>query len=108
MSGGVIGWLAAAAEPEYFYAKDGCTWHGPAAHIEYTRVDGEGPRLPCCPCCGRELVGVDLEEEFWAMVKSQERNCPGYEDLIRWAELRCFDSFETMENTYRQAMEGLL
>ena len=95
----------------------GCTWHGPIAladeRVQPADVSshGEEPQsfdalVPCCPKCRGALMESPTEEFFWSMVRNQERNAPGYEAMLRWSKGKCFPDFDTLQNAYRQAMEG--
>lgn len=78
-----------------------CPWHG-SVRSAGERSTGE----PCCPGCGGELAELPTEHDFWAMIRNQERNVPNYEAMLRWAGRRCFGDFDTLQNAWRQAMEG--
>lgn len=96
----------------------GCTWHGPIAkaatrvHRADTSSHGEEPQaydamVPCCPHCNSFLNETPDEEFFWSMIRNQERNYPGYEAMLRWSLGKCFPDFSTLQDAWRQAMEGL-
>lgn len=87
----------------------GCTWHGSPAHarisVRRKPEDDADPPL-CCPSCGSVVTQVASAEQWWAEVHASDRQRPGYEDMVRWGQDRCFPDFDTMQNAYRQYMEG--
>ena len=91
---------AGPADMRYVYGAD-CTWHGPIAMAGAT-ADG----TPCCPVSGGPLLELPSEEAFWAEASANNRANPMAEPMLRWSRLRCFPDADTLENAYRQAMEG--
>ena len=91
---------AESGDTRYVYGLP-CTWHGPIA-----AAAADFDMKPCCPHCGCSLAELPGEGAFWEMVRVGDRLNPGYEALMHWAQGRCFSDGETLENAYRQAMEG--
>ena len=102
-------------ETRYVFGR--CTWHGPIAmagtslrRVEVSSHGDDRPRfetldVPSCPHCGSALFEMS-EAEWWGLVQRQERTLPGYEAMMRWSQGKCFPDFDTLQNAYRQAMEG--
>lgn len=111
---------SAPAQPgdtRYVYAEH-CTWHGPIAlagtakyRVDVTSTASEQreywvTEAPCCPRCKDTLCELSSEDDFWAMVRNQERELPGYEAMLRFGAARCYPDFDTLQNAWRQAIEG--
>lgn len=83
-----------------------CTWHGP---LTFSRLEEEltpeGGEKHACPSCGRELVAT-TPLAFWAAANASAKAIPEYVEMLRWSEGKCFPDFRTMQDAYRQAMEG--
>lgn len=87
----------------YAYSKT-CTWHGP-----YSALATTSREIPCCPfCASTDIVEVATSGDFWEGARRSELDLPGYEAMLRWSQGKCYPDFETMQNAYRQAMEGQL
>ncbi len=87
-----------------------CTWHGPLTFsVPAVRVDwanDESDEAAACPKCGSPLKTDLSAEVFQARCAAVDRHRPGYDDMMRWSQGKCFPDFDTMQNAYRQAMEG--
>lgn len=96
-------------ETRYCFAagEAACMWHGPIQLAGRKDAAG-GDELDnrCCPKCGADLEAVPNESNFWARVGLADVDEPGYEAMLRWSQGKCFESFDTLVNAYRQAMEG--
>lgn len=80
-----------------------CTWHGPLTFAKLVAdIDAD---VYSCPSCGGPLT-LTTVEQFWADVAVAEKQRPGYELMMTWSEGKCYPDFDTMENAWRQAMEG--
>jgi hypothetical protein len=94
-----------SVEP-YAYGTE-CTWHGPLTFAaDITNYSDDSPQHACPKCCG--AVTVTNTEEFWRLAQASDRDNPGHEAMLRWSAGKCFEDFDTMQNAYRQAMEGTL
>jgi len=94
---------------QYAYGTE-CTWHGPLTFTALGKTpDGWDVSVApaACPKCGQPLK-TTTADEFWHGVKQCDRHDPGHEALMRWSEGKCFPDFDTLQNAYRQAMEGTL
>jgi hypothetical protein len=75
-----------------------CTWWG-----DISAVGSVGPsRLPCCPHCKGMLFEMPHRDQFLAGAERYEREKPepDYVDMIKWAEGRCFPSFDALKKAY--------
>lgn len=79
-----------------------CTWHGPATFASQVATSEQDR---ACPRCG-QLLHMVTADEFWSTAARFDRDHPGHEAMLRWSQGKCFPDFETMQNAYRQAMEG--
>jgi hypothetical protein len=97
------------SDEQYGYGEN-CTWHGPltfAAPVAVNRGDDDQAETPVCPSCGLPLQ-VMSSVLFWANVSAAEKQHAGYDDMMRWSEGKCFPDFDTLENAWRQHIEGRL
>ncbi len=84
-----------------------CTWHDREENAGKTKpriIAGQSISLPCCPHCGSALLEMSADE-WWALARKNDRSQPGYEDMLRWSQGKCFPDFDTLQNAYRQAKE---
>lgn len=84
-----------------------CTWHGELAEASPRRVMREGEPDHECPRCGSPVLVHPSGAAWWASIRATNKAIPEYEEMMRWSENKCFPDFETMQNAYRQYMEGL-
>lgn len=95
---------------QYAYGRT-CTWHGPttfalpAVKVDWAH-DASEPAF-VCPRCALPLV-VTTAEAFWATAAATEKAIPEYVAMLRWSWGKCFPDFTTMQDAYRQAMEGMV
>jgi len=56
---------------------------------------GKHPKsgLPCCPYCRGMLYEAPSMEEFMVGVEEHEQEDPGYTQMLRWMQGKCFPSF---------------
>lgn len=82
-----------------------CCWHDELSKAgkKKHRLLGE---VSCCPECGSDLNEYPSAADFWSMVKRNDSKLPGYEATLRWSQGKCYPDYDTLQNAYRQAMEG--
>ena len=85
-----------------------CMWHGPIQLAgRKDAAGGDELENRCCPKCGADLESVPNESNFWARIRmSEDPDFHEAEAMLRWSQGKCFESFDTLVNAYRQAMEG--
>lgn len=82
-----------------------CTWHGPLTFASLAPKDDPGDEdAYVCPHCALPLQ-ITTDAAFWLLVRARSRN-PDAEAILRWSEGKCFADADTLENAWRQAMEG--
>jgi hypothetical protein len=82
-----------------------CTWHGPLTFASDVSCSSDDQPLHACPYCGGSLKVTD-SATFWSGVSAAEQQRPGYDQMMCWSQGQCFPDYDTLENAWRQAMEG--
>jgi hypothetical protein len=91
---------AEALDPRYVIC-GGCTWHD---SIEKSAARRD--RTPCCPFCGSDLWEFPSEAAFQEFIAAADRTVPGTAAKTSWSRGKSFPDHETLENAWRQHMEG--
>ena len=88
------------ARPELMVYGAGCTWFDTIDKAGSQKMrDGMG-RLPICPHCGSVLFQMTMAD--WAAgVDKQEAKEPGYRELMKWAQGRCYKNFDALKEAFR-------
>ena len=84
-----------AAEDTRFVYGANCTWAGPIQNVG-RRESG----LPCCPHCGSSLFELPSRSRWDEGVAAFDKEHPGYADLMKWGEGRCFPNREILLAAY--------
>ncbi|HSU19884.1 MAG TPA: hypothetical protein VLI45_09105 [Acidobacteriaceae bacterium] len=91
----------------YAFGKQ-CQWHGhPRDAAPSTRSDADGVSGLECPICGLPVIEVPSAANWWTAAEKIDAHVPEYAAMMRWSEGKCFENFDTLQNAYRQHMEGL-
>jgi len=78
-----------------------CTWHDVIDKAEQRR-----DLTPCCPFCGSTLYELPSQDDFEALARSADQSHAGMAAMLEWSRGKTFPDHDTLENAYRQAMEG--
>jgi hypothetical protein len=74
-----------------------CTWHNTIDKV------GMSGSLPCCPKCGSMLMELPNEDSWWINVREFDKTHPGYLELIKWGQGKCFPNLIDLIEAYNKS-----
>ena len=77
-----------------------CTWWDVKSKVGISK-NPAACGTPCCPHCGGMLFEID-EETWMRGLDDCEKKDPGYKELIKWAQGKCFPSIDIARNEYHE------
>lgn len=77
-----------------------CVWWD---NIQKTGKGFQG--LPCCPHCKGLLFEVPSMEQWQRGIDEYDKHNPGYKDLMKWLQGKCFKTIKDAKNAILQARE---